>query len=53
MGTRSQHRSHLRVPLWTLQLVGMVASAAIVVTLGWFLLQAFLGMGSYIETVVP
>lgn len=31
----------------------MVVSAIAVAAVGWFVLQAFLGMANYIETVIP
>ena len=43
----------IRIPLWTLQLAGLIASAALVVAVGWFILAAFLSAGTYIETVIP
>jgi hypothetical protein len=52
MGTRNQHRN-LRIDGVWLGLGLMVVSAVIVVAVGWFVLQAFLGMGTYIETVIP
>ena len=50
---RSQ--AHRPAPWWVgfIGLAGYVLAAAGVVFVAWFVLQAFLGMGTYIETVLP
>lgn len=57
MGTYSQHQAYprrtVRIPAYVITLALMVVSAILVIVVGWFVLQAFLGMGTYIETVIP
>jgi hypothetical protein len=40
-------------PMHILGWILFVAGAAVVVFVIWFVLQAFLGIGTYIETVIP
>lgn len=56
MGTysRSQaHRSDRIDPMHVLGWILFIVGAIVLVAAGWFVLQAFLGMGTYIETVIP
>ena len=51
---RSQaHRRPVRLPVYAVQLALLVASAAVVLAAGWWLLSAFLSFGTYIESVLP
>jgi hypothetical protein len=43
----------IRFPAYYLTLALYIASSAIVVAAGWFVLSAFLGLGTYIESVIP
>lgn len=43
----------MRIPVWTLQLGLMIASAALVVAVGWLGLSLLLSLGAYVETVIP
>lgn len=43
----------MRIPVYAVQLAILVASAAVTLAAGWWLLSAFLSFGTYIETVLP
>jgi hypothetical protein len=41
----------VRIPAYYFTIALMIGSAALVVAVGWFLLSAFLGMGTYIRSL--
>jgi hypothetical protein len=41
----------MRIPAYYFTLAILLASAALVVAVGWFVLSAFLGMGTYIRSL--
>jgi hypothetical protein len=43
----------MRIPAYYFTLAILLASAALVTAVIWLALSAFLGMGSYIESVLP
>ena len=50
--TRSQaHRHTVRIPLWWVQLTGMVLSAAITVAVLWFALSLLFSFAQYIPSL--
>lgn len=53
MRSQARRPGTLRIPLWTVQLALLLLSAAIAVGVLWFALSLLLGMGTYIETVIP
>lgn len=50
---RPQAHRTARLPLWPLSLLLMLLSAVVAVAAIWFVLSAFLSLGTYIESVAP